>query len=38
VCSRGAHDDFTLHPEEVTGLEAVVELPAIGIALAMDEI
>lgn len=38
VRSRGAHGDFTLHPEEVTGLEGMVELPAIWIVLAMDEI
>jgi len=38
VYSRGPHGDFNLHPREVRGLGGMVELPAIGIALAMNEI
>jgi Uma2 family endonuclease len=38
VYSRGPHGDFNLHPQEVRGSDGVVELPAIGISLAMSEI
>jgi len=36
--SRGPHGDFNLRPQEVRGLDGVVELPAVGIALTMSEI
>jgi Uma2 family endonuclease len=38
VYSRGQHGDFNLRPQEVRGLDEVVELPAISISLAMSEI
>jgi Uma2 family endonuclease len=38
VYNRGPHGDFSLHPQEVRGLDGVVELPAIGISLPMSEI
>ena len=38
VYSRGPHGDFNLRPQEVRGLDGVVELPAISISLAMSEI
>jgi Uma2 family endonuclease len=38
VYSRGPHGDFNLRPMEVEGLEGVVELPAVGLSLAMSEI
>jgi Uma2 family endonuclease len=38
VYSRGPHGDFNLRPQEIRGLEGVVELPAVGISLTMSEI
>jgi hypothetical protein len=38
VYSRGPHGDFNLRPQEVRGLDGVVELPAISISLATSEI
>ncbi len=38
VYSRGPHGDFNLRPQEVRGLDGVVELPAIKISLPMSEI
>lgn len=38
VHGRGPHGDFNLRPQEVRGLDGVVELPAIGISLAVSEI
>jgi len=38
VYSRGPHGDFSLRPQEIRGLEGIVELPAIGISLTMAEI
>lgn len=38
VYSRGPHGDFNLRPQEVRGLEAVVELPAVQLTLSMSEI
>jgi Uma2 family endonuclease len=38
VYSRGPHGDFNLRPQEVSGLDGVVELPAVGISLTMREI
>ncbi len=38
VYSRGPHGDFNLRPQEVSGLDLVVELPEVGIALTMREI
>ena len=38
VYSRGPHGDFNLRPQEIRGLDGVVELPAIGISLTMTEI
>jgi Uma2 family endonuclease len=38
VYSRGPHGDFNLRPDEVRGLDAVVELPAVGISIGMAEI
>lgn len=36
--SRGPHGDFNLCPQEVRGLDGVVELPAVGISLTMSDI
>jgi Uma2 family endonuclease len=38
VYSRGPHGDFSLRPQEISGLDSIVELPAIGISLTMSEI
>lgn len=38
VYSRGPHGDFNLRPQEIRGLDGVVELPAVGITLTMAEI
>jgi Uma2 family endonuclease len=38
VYSRGPHGDFNLRPQEIRGLDGIVELPAIGISLTMTEI
>ena len=38
VYSRGAHGDFNLHPQEVRGLDGMVELPAVNLSLAMSQI
>jgi Uma2 family endonuclease len=38
VYSRGPHGDFNLRPREIRGLNGMVELPAVGISLAMTEI
>ena len=38
VYSRGPHGDFNLRPQEIRGLDGVVQLPAIGISLTMTEI
>lgn len=38
VYSRGPHGDFSLRPQEVRGIDGVVELAAVGIALTMREI
>ena len=38
VYSRGPHGDFNLRPQAISGLDGVVELPAVGISLAMRDI
>lgn len=38
VYDRGANGDFMLKPRLVSGLDAVLELPAIGVSLGMAEI
>jgi Uma2 family endonuclease len=38
VYSRGSHGDFNLRPQEIRGVDGVVELPAVGISLTMHEI
>jgi Uma2 family endonuclease len=38
VYSRGPHGDFSFRPHEVRGIDGVVELPAVAIALTMREI
>jgi Uma2 family endonuclease len=38
VYSRGPHGDFNLCPQEVSGLDGTVELPAINLSLTMSEI
>jgi hypothetical protein len=38
VYSRGPHGDFNLRPQEVSGLEGRVELPAVQLSLLMSEI
>jgi Uma2 family endonuclease len=38
IYSRGPHGDFNLRPEEIRGLEGMVELPAVHLALSMSEI
>ncbi len=38
VYSRGPHGDFNLRPQEIKGLDGMIELAAIGISLTMTEI
>jgi Uma2 family endonuclease len=38
VYSRGPHGDFNLRPQEIRGLEGMVELPAVQLSLSMSEI
>jgi Uma2 family endonuclease len=38
VYSRGPSGDFLFRPQEIKGLDGTIELPAVGISMAMAEV